>query len=407
MANAQDDNVQGQIQGQQYYCRIKINEQEIQSDNIIGLTIREWVNEILPRLELQLMNQGYLLETHPIVDGDIISVLLAKNKDTEAALTMDFVVSDFNLAVQADNRKIVLNISGYLKVDDFFAPIKTRSFKNKKSQEVLSTIANESGLKFKNPQNINTNDKMTWYQINKTNYDFIPHILSRSYIQNDVLLYYANTNNEMILTSLKKELKKQDSIIAKYDIDKYNRSVLSDEDSKNVWFSSYDLTNVCSYFNRIIGYGAEYTYNNNDDGSEVYEQFKDEDKITDYIFRQKSLNGQNVFNSTFGAYNNKNLYNENYFGSFVKNYYLLATHLSCSLVININSLSTVKLFDKINLMLPSLLDNSISDPYSGLYIIGGITHFVSKGGMYQKMLSLHRNGINKPITKKLTNLVGG
>ena len=28
MANTQDDNVQGQIQGQQYYCRIKINEQE-------------------------------------------------------------------------------------------------------------------------------------------------------------------------------------------------------------------------------------------------------------------------------------------------------------------------------------------------------------------------------------------
>ena len=406
MANTQNEEVQGQIQGQQYYCRIKINDTEIQSENIIGLTIREWINELLPRLELQLINQGYLLETHPIIDGDIIDVLIAKNKDTEASVSMKFVISDFNLAVQSDNRKIILNISGFLKADNFFAPIKTRSFSEKNSKEILQTIVNESGLKFKNPLNITPTDKMTWYQINKSNYDFIYHVLQRSYMPDDSILFYGNSNNEFVYTSIKKELNKQDTIIARYNVDKFNQNALSDEDIKSIWFASYDLTNVCSFFNRIVGYGAEYTYVDNTNGTEISKEYKDDKKITDYIDRQKSLNGKNVLNSMFGIYNDLNLYSDKYFESFQKNYYLLTTFMANSLVININSLNTVKLFDKVNLMLPSLLDNKMSDPYSGLYIVGGITHFVSKGGIYQKMISLNRNGINKAMVKKLTSLVG-
>jgi hypothetical protein len=247
---------------------------------------------------------------------------------------------------------------------------------------------------------------MIWYQINKTNYDFITHILQRAYIPNDAILFYGNTSNELVYTSLEKELDKHQTITARYDIEQYNRNALSGNDVNSIWYASYDITNYSSYFNRIIGYGAEYTYVNNDTGIEVVGNYHDDKKVTDNINRQKALDGQNVFNSTFGIYNHLNLYSEKYFESFEKNYTVIATHLSCSLVININSLTTVKLCDKVNLMLPSLLDNKISDPYSGLYIIGGITHVVTKGGLYQKMVSLHRNGINKPVGSKLKGLVG-
>jgi hypothetical protein len=74
-------------------------------------------------------------------------------------------------------------------------------------------------------------------------------------------------------------------------------------------------------------------------------------------------------------------------------------------VIQIDSECDVKLFDKINLVIPSLVSEEFNEVYSGMYLVGGIIHNVCINGIYKKMLSLHRNGMNKSEFVKTTKVV--
>jgi hypothetical protein len=57
----------------------------------------------------------------------------------------------------------------------------------------------------------------------------------------------------------------------------------------------------------------------------------------------------------------------------------------------------IKLLDKVNLAIPSIIfgnDGNLCGVYSGEYIVCGITHSANSEGIYQKEISLHRNGFN-------------
>jgi len=387
----------GQPAGQQFYCKVRIKDNDFPSPNIVSINIREWAVDILPRLELTMYEDGFLIESFPLEDNEEIFVTLARQEDSENRIELTFNLLDYAVAQAGDGDKAKLvTITGYLKNNGIFKS-KSRRFKNNSSIDIFRRIAREEGIKFKNPRNVKTKDNMTWYQAGLTNYQFIRHVLQRANVINDIPFFYANVENEFVFTSLVKEMKKKESRIAKYNVDKSEYLVEDNNDKdKTIYYNSYDIVNASGYINRKIAYGASYSYydlRKNNDG-----EYNDIDLMTQLSFRNKDLVGKSSYDGRgcFGAFND-NLYSENFYKAMVRNCLLKQNFFAFSISISVNAINDIRLFDKINLSFPTVLPNGTvnNEVMSGEYLVGGIVHSVAAGGIYTKLVSLHRNGMNR------------
>lgn len=383
---------EGQASGIQFYSKVRINGQLIANNNIDSLTIREWTLGFLPKLELTIYDAGALLESVNLRENDEIDVTLAKHFEVENQLNMVFLLNDYSVSVIGDNRMFQINISGFLKVEDMFIE-KTRSFNSSTSVDILRRIASESELGFRNPRNIISADKMNWIQSSKSNYEFIKHVLKRSNVYNDVLFFYADHKNEFVVTSLNKEIDKKEERIAKFNVSETETK--TDPRDNTVYYNAYDILNKNGYVNKTIGYGSSVDYYNTKENKCIkYDRFK---KMGEMSFVDDKYKGNTVYGVQGGIYNNLNLYGEKYYESFIRNSFLIKNFFAFSVVIQINSEENINLFDKINLVMPSNITEEFNEIYSGSYLVGGIIHNIQSGGIYKKMLSLHKNGMNRGI----------
>lgn len=388
----------GQPAGQQYYCEIFIKETQYNPVNINYLIIREWIFNILPTLELQFIDDGYLTDVSPLEDGEDILISLAKNEDTEETINLIFSLDDYNVGLLGDNRKSLVTLTGHLKVNGMFQK-RTRSFTTQNSSSVLQNIATESGKIYTNPRNVVPVDSMVWYQIFKSNFDFIRSVLKRVYIPDDVALFYADAKDKFVFTSLNTEWNKNEIKTCKYDVEKFERNVEDDEDpDKTIWFNSYSIANNSGYYNKMRSYGTSYSYYNLE-GNVISNEYSNINLKTDLSFRNADIMS-NTNHAVYGRnccdFNERNLYGPEYFESRVRNKFLRDNFFAFSLVLNINSLTDISLMDKVDVMIPSLFnEDDENEVMSGLYLVAGIQHEVSKNGIYTKKISVSRNGMNK------------
>lgn len=380
-----------QLPAKNFYCRLKLNDIDSQF-GLLNLTIRESVLDILPRIEIRMTDDGYINDQFPIQDNQIAKVIIGKNEDDPNPLEASFILSDWNQVPIQDMKRVALDISGYLLVDNMFTE-KHRCFAKANSEKVIRQIASEAGLKFSNPQNTVPSDNMTWYQIHQSNYDFIKHVLKRTFTPDDVSFCYTNTDSEMIYTSLNREMNKQDVKIAKYGKEGFDRERDDETDpDKTIWYNKWDISQRSGYMNRRTGYGVHYTYY--DLKKEVTDVYSNMKKITSLTFKDKDLFEKPVHTILGGMFNKRNIYDD-YFESLASNIYLVDSFFGYSLLINVNALSKVKLMDKINLSIKSMTSDGSNDTLSGFYLVGSICHQIINGGTYLKTLSLNRNGMNK------------
>jgi len=386
----------GQPPGQQFYLRLTIKDAEYNSINIMSLIIKEWVFNILPTIEIQFVDEGYLTEVFPLEDGEDINIVLAKHEDDENPVELTFSMDDYAFSVQGDNRVSLITITGHLKTDDIFL-VRSRSFSKRNSVAVFEQIASESNLKFSNPHKIVTSDNMNWIQAGQSNYDFINHVLQRVYIPNDVAFFYANTSKEFVLTSLVSEIKKKEIRRSKYSIENYELNVKDEDDlDDTIWFASYSIVNYSGYFNKKVGYGFGYNYYNLD-AKNTFKTFSTIPKISELSFRNKDMIDDVVnYNWNTVDYIDSNVYGPEYLESGARNKFLTDNFFANSLVLEANSLSQVKLMDTIDVDIPSLqVEAESNEAMSGFYLVAGIQHEVTNGGIYKKKIALGRNGMNK------------
>lgn len=389
-----------QAPGVQYYLELTIKDARINPVNIQSLVIKEWVFNLVPTIEIHFIDDGYFTEIIPLEDGEDIEVLLAKNEDDENPVELTFSLDDYSVGILGDNRKSTLSITGHLKVNDIFVS-KMRSFPGKNSLSVLKQIASDSNLTFVNPRNVIPSDNMNWLQVGQSNYDFIVHVLKRSYVPNDVVFFYANSSNEFVYTSLHAEMDKEDIKRAKFNVRNAERNVEDDSDKDDtIWFASYNITNYSGFFNKSCGYGFGYCYY--DLSQEVFKSYKSIKKFTDLSFRNKDLLGSTIKTSDCADLIEKNVYSAKYFESLSRNEFLKNNFFGNLLVMNINSLSQVKLMDVIDVDIPSLFEEENSNEVlSGKYMVAGIQHEISTGAIYRKKIALGRNGMNKSQSVKI------
>jgi len=391
----------GQLPGQQFYLEITIGKDRYNPNNIQYLVIKEWIFNILPTIELQIIDEGYLTEVVPIEDATDIKIVLAKNEDDKNTKEMTFTIDDYNVGIQGDNRKSIVTISGHLKADNMFRS-QGRSFSQQNSARVLEQIAIESKLKFSNPHNIVPSDSMTWHQSAKSNYDFIRHVIKRAYIPSDSMFCYINTENEFVITSLNSEIEKKDVKRAKFSVENSELNVKDDEDPDDtIWFNTYSIVNYSGYFNKRVGYGVGYAYYDLD-GKEQFKEFSNIKKLTKLSFRNKKNVGDIFYyNTNTQDYVESNVYSEKYFESISRNHFLMDNFFANSVVLNVNALSQVNLMDTLDVDIPSLISREQSNKVmSGFYLVAGVQHEISNGGIYRKKIALGRNGMNESSAVK-------
>ena len=92
----------------------------------------------------------------------------------------------------------------------------------------------------------------------------------------------------------------------------------------------------------------------------------------------------------------------NYYLSMVQNDYVKQMFFSDYLQISIPADTDIRLFNRVTVVFPDSLHKQesviplIDKTNSGDYIVGGITHNISKDGPYSMILVLFRNGYNTP-----------
>jgi hypothetical protein len=330
--------------------------------------------------------------------------MLGKNKDDDKMLIVDFMLMDYRVNMVGTNNSNIIHLTGLLNVPNMFNKKQTRAFRNINSIGVMNKLAIELGLELDQSLNFSTSDIMTWYQINQTNFDFLLSTLQRSYKSNDMILGYCeidkdfnpNIKDKLKITSLYTEMNKKEYKNAKYSLDYCTQEYFKDDDSNKevIWYNYLDYINLNGEYNKLNNYGVKFNYWNKT--TDITKEVRDKN----YKFTQLSFKDSNNVNNIVDQINMPTLNNvyDNYFKAIVQNKYYKYNFFSFGLALNINSLNNVKLLDKVQLnvpSIPSLTGNETNEILTGTYLIGGITYQIRKGGIYNKGIILHRDGMNK------------
>lgn len=356
----------------------------------MSIVIREWIFDLIPRLELTIADDGTMHEAFNLEDQTEITIELSRTNTEEGSVTETFILDNWSVDYLIGGGKVIYTITAIKKAENLFFPIRTRSFKNKTSIKVLEQIANECKLIPDILTGLSTNDSMTWIQCNTTNFNMIKHVLKRANVNDDAFLSFIDMDNKLRITSLKKECQKKAVANAKFSIENVTADAFAETaDANTIWYNGYMMKNIMGTYNKQFGYGAKYSY---------YDLTKNVIASTpDTAFAPFTTNdfqhGDTVENINYGLLTD-NVFSD-YFKSQINNKYYKNISFGNKLSLAINSLYPIKLLDRVNVSIPSTQRTGwLNEVYSGDYIVCGILHNADYQGVFQKEISLHRNGFN-------------
>ncbi len=395
--------------GQQYDLKMTINGIEIQTSNVLSSVLREWIFDRIVTLECVITDIGTFVEISPMHDESPVVIEFSKNKDLEK-VKLEFSINAFEIdRLNVDNGMLYsIRFIALQKTNNYFYPIKTRSFKNQTTSSIFKQISNDVGVK--HFEEIESKDNQIWIQSNMCDYSFCNHLLKRSYVDlEDRPLYYFNRSNESIFTSIKSLSKKKSKFTAINNdlafLDNGNDNILKEikttfgNDNKILFYATdIKIKNISGILNKRNGYGIDFTYFD-------FRNFFDYSlafnfgPLSKYTNQNKNNSKKFVNGITYNTLS-KNCH-ENYLLAKTQN--ILIDHLffSSYVQISINPNLELKLGDKINLLVYDNLTRmktgtpNIDKVNSGEYIVGGISHDIKKDGLYVMVLTLFRGGINK------------
>lgn len=392
------------LEGTQYFARVLINGYEIPNKSVQSLSIREFVQDTACELDLLFIDNGRFSEGTPIVDGDIVKVILSKDSlETPVEIEFDILGTKIDKKPSPGNSLYFIELIGITHTDNLFGSVSQRAFVGTSNEVIGQLVSEDSKLTY--VEEVKANDSQTWFQISINDSNFIKNVIRRSYYRNeDVPLIYCNRSNRFVYTTLKTCMDKKAKFTAiNNDLlsmdageqDKVIKNLKDSSKSKDILFfkSNYAFNDNMPIMNRTGGYGYDFTYF---DGTNFYDQVINFNyaPMTTFINKKKrtSLNYDSV------NYNmqNSNVH-QNYLLAYNQNKYLLDNMFSNFTTITISPNSKVDLLDKINVKFMKMTpDNTfeIDMVRSGEYLVSGIYHNIQQGGIYTMILILARNGYN-------------
>jgi len=382
----------------EFYGKVKIKDVEIFANNIKLLEIKSWIFDLVPRIDLVIMDDGLFSDKFPLEEDDIIEVQLALTKDQEEPVVAEFQLQTYqiNNSSPGDLNASMITISGFLKNEQLFNPVRTRAFRDRTSSEVVEEIAEEIGLE---PNiKVDSNDVMKWLQIDLTNAEMLRHVTEKSYHRdNDANFCYSEINNEMTYISLKDALdadvKFNASFKPKRVINKsgFFADTTEETDEIPIYYMDYNFLNISGLRNKSHGYGMTLNYYDLDEDVNI-EMDSDSHPLTTNSWKTKDNIGLTSKHISRGV-QSANVHG-NYMKGQLQQEYMKNQFFTSYLMITIKPVLGIRLFDKLFLNLPTQDNQSINNVHSGEYIITNITHTASSEGLYTMTLVLSRNGMN-------------
>lgn len=389
-------------------ARVFIDEFELILSNIRSIQIRQWVFDLVPRINIVFRDDDLFFNLSTLKDSSIIRLQVAVSEEDANKKEYQFCLSDFDF-YKVQNVATV-EVSGYLKTKNLFSPITSRAFRQKTSLDCVKDIAGTLGLNFKSSDGLRPSDRMTWLQT-LSNFDFLKYLWSKSSIPDDLPLIFADLDGNLNYRALNRELKSNLITELEYSTELFNIKTtegLNQYKAKNNKpdrygnFYGLKVKNIQQYLNFLAANGQ----------SIIGLDYASGDKF-ERILAQKSypvVTNNSDFKSAEGEivnYEYVGINSESVFRDFLtveaQNEYNLYSFFSQSLFTSINYLCQIELLDKVNLRVPSWINNDMTDinvPYYGTWIVGGIyTDFKvsEKAILPTKTLALFRPGFNNPI----------
>lgn len=393
------------IQGAQYYCRVYINGIELNSKQIQSLSMREFVFDTAVELDLEFVDNGIFVEVSPIVDGSVLKVILAKDRD-EYPIELEFDILN-NKVIKKNtpgNSMYFVSLVALQKTDFMFGSIDQTAYRGSSSEVIGEVVSKNKQLTY--VEEVKSNDSQTWFQISINDSSFIKNIIERAYYQEkDIPIIYCNKNNTFHYTTLRTKCSQKSKFTAiNNDLlatdsgsqDKVISSLISDYDrDKMIFFKSdYTFVDNMPIENRTGGYGFDYTYFD-------AESFHDQYMNFNYAPFTNTINKtptKKTYSSVTYNMQNSNVH-DNYLLAYNQNKYLKKNMFSYYTTITIAPNMKIDLMDKINVSFVKQFDIEtgkvgIDEIHSGEYFVGGIYHNIHIGGFYTMVLVLFRNGFN-------------
>ena len=393
---------------QHFHCKCFINNYEVVGKNILYLAIKKWIllDSFIPRLELKIADDGTFSEVSIPHEGQEINIHIGRTPSDENPITIDFTIVDTAIGFASPVNEIT--ISALLKIDNLFN-IKSKSYKKSLSTDVLKDITSNMSVKFN--KNVTCKDKMTWLQLNINNFEMIKLVTNKSYITNDdILLTYFDTDYSLNAKSLKNLLNKppkwelrQDTELATImSVEEQKRKCKEkgiNYDERDIWCCQYDIVNYGGSINTMYGgYGIEnhHIKLNNQSLSKNIIDSVDNLINTDDIDVKTPFNKQ-VKRKWGGVQNDKdsNIHNHYNVTNSVREH-IINCFLAQTVEVELNSLSQVQLGETINCHFLSYINPTENNlTISGIYLIVGITDFLTPSSVTMKRVILSRIGYNK------------
>jgi hypothetical protein len=389
----------------QHHSRIKLKDVEIYPQNIVNLEVREWIFDLLPRIEVMFKDNGIWFDKFPIEENDVIEATLAIIETQDEPVKNNFVVQahEQGNTSQGEITASILRVFGYLETKNMYSPLINKSFRNKNSSEVIEQIAKD--IELEADIRVNTVDAMTWLQLHMNNSDMIRHVIDNGYVNDDDALFcYATRDSKLVVTSFKKEIKKDAKFVARFSPENSANpdkapntadggSDTNKDDQKIIFYNDYRFSDQSGLINQKIGYGSRIYYYDYESGEQrqitidddthdmTTNSLKTKERVGDIVYAEmKDIQPINV--------------HDNYLRASLQNKYMKHQFFSSYLMLTAKADNSIELFDKVIVNLPQQDEEGIDAIHSGEYLIIGITHQISSEGLYYMLLTLGRNGIN-------------
>lgn len=383
-----------------YLIDTNSNEYLVPSDNVLTLTMTESVLEVIPKLDMIINNTGSFLDSTPLTDKLMIRVVLesphriVENMKDDNYVNAVFTISSyFMMPDPSENNFHTYNISGYLSYPHITIRFSSHSGS---SDEVISYISNKAS--FISDIRAKGSESIAWIQ-NNNSLNFLYHISERAYIPDDGVFIYCTLGRKMVYTSLYTELAKNETLKAVYDKNRFRAYT----DKKLIHYDGYTISNTTSLYNNVLLYGYEYIHFN---GNETKTSIINPPRPFVSLYNRNKVVPEDSITKfkDYGVVIDDS-FNDSILKGKVQNEYFKHLLFSNTVELSVNTASNVNLFDKISLSLNIKSLDKISEPYSGNYLVGVITHSISYNIPYSKKIILCRYGINdykSPFVKDIT-----
>lgn len=369
---------------------LKVKGVQVPMNNIQVCVVREWIFDIVPRLEVVFSDIFNITESVKLQQYDEIDLTMKYDVDTKPNVSIKFILMNMEVSTTGSGIPVkIVQLTGVGANKSFIYDIKSRSFSQSNSASVVSTVFSNNSIT-NNTKDFKTNDTMNWMQCSVSDFDFLKHIKNRSYkSEEDSLFIYVDRKGLGNYVSLKDKANSKSKVNFKYVTTLLpEREKVGEVNYNNFLYKNFMGVSAVSegFADSVIQVGV--------DGEMEQTNFYDVSKklnfISDnpYVYRTE----KKFVRNSLQPRNTGNTY-EQYFINLERKKLVERLFFSTMVVVSGLPHSNVNLMDVVNLEVPVAKTgaNDISGKYSGDYLVGGMIHQLVGTNMYQCSYALFRN----------------